>query len=148
MKTSSFRLIKGAIVGRPPDKWILVDRKKFELHFLEHGRPVRRWPIGIGKPETPTPTGNYRIYAMQENPQIAMREEDFNTPETYGTRNIDLSIQAFDFDAWVWRHFSIHGTDDDSGIGTRCSLGCIRMRNADIEELYELVSVGMLVMIV
>lgn len=133
---------------KPPEKWILIDIQKYELQFNEHDWPERSWPIGVGNPDTPTPTGNYRIYAMQENPQVAMREEDFSTPETYGTRNIDLSIQAFDFDAWCWRYFSIHGTDDDSGIGTRCSRGCIRMRNADIEKLYELVSVGLLVMII
>lgn len=125
-----------------PHRWIMIETDRFELHLNEHDGTHKTWEIGIGKEDTPTPTGNYSIYAMQENPQAAMREEDFMPKSAYGTRNIDLSVQAFDFEAWCWRHFSIHGTDDDSGIGTRCSRGCIRMRNEDIEELYELVCVG------
>lgn len=36
----------------------------------------------------------------------------------------------------------IHGTNQPSCIGTRCSDGCIRMRNAEVEELYDLVPLG------
>lgn len=36
----------------------------------------------------------------------------------------------------------IHGTNRPSSIGKPCSDGCIRMRNADVEALYDLVPLG------
>ena len=40
------------------------------------------------------------------------------------------------------RYIYIHGTNHEEEIGTPASHGCIRMRNADVAELFELVSVG------
>lgn len=40
------------------------------------------------------------------------------------------------------RYIYIHGTNDEAHIGTPSSIGCIRMLNADIVELYRLVAVG------
>ncbi|OGE86092.1 MAG: hypothetical protein A3J48_03985 [Candidatus Doudnabacteria bacterium RIFCSPHIGHO2_02_FULL_46_11] len=53
-----------------------------------------------------------------------------------GTRKLDLG------DGYL-----IHGTDDPSSIGQRSSHGCIRMHNADVEKLYELVPIGTRVVI-
>lgn len=40
------------------------------------------------------------------------------------------------------RHIYIHGTNREELLGTPASHGCVRMANADIIELFELVSVG------
>lgn len=40
------------------------------------------------------------------------------------------------------RYIYIHGTNEESKIGTAVSHGCIRMRNADVVDLFERVSVG------
>jgi lipoprotein-anchoring transpeptidase ErfK/SrfK len=40
------------------------------------------------------------------------------------------------------RGYGIHGTNVPSSIGSKASHGCIRMRKADVEELFELVKVG------
>ncbi len=45
------------------------------------------------------------------------------------------------------RFIYIHGTDDESTIGTPASHGCVRMRNADVIELFDLVKPGTDVMI-
>jgi lipoprotein-anchoring transpeptidase ErfK/SrfK len=37
------------------------------------------------------------------------------------------------------RHIYIHGSPDSAAMGTPGSIGCIRMRNADIVELFDLV---------
>jgi lipoprotein-anchoring transpeptidase ErfK/SrfK len=49
-----------------------------------------------------------------------------------GTRWIGLSKQGY----------GIHGTNQPGSIGRAASHGCIRMRKADVEELFEMVSVG------
>ncbi len=40
------------------------------------------------------------------------------------------------------RHIYIHGTPEEGLIGRPASHGCIRMKNADVAELFELVGVG------
>ncbi|MGO1782453.1 MAG: L,D-transpeptidase family protein [Moraxellaceae bacterium] len=46
------------------------------------------------------------------------------------------------------RYIYIHGTPDTEPMGTPLSHGCVRMRNHDIVELFEEVSVGTSVLIV
>ena len=40
------------------------------------------------------------------------------------------------------RYIYIHGTPDSEPMGTPCSHGCIRMRNQDIIELFDLIEVS------
>jgi len=40
------------------------------------------------------------------------------------------------------RYIYIHGTSEEHRIGTPASHGCIRMKNADVAELFDLVEVG------
>jgi lipoprotein-anchoring transpeptidase ErfK/SrfK len=41
-----------------------------------------------------------------------------------------------------YKGYGIHGTNHPESIGHAASHGCIRMRNHDVEELFELVRVG------
>ena len=43
--------------------------------------------------------------------------------------------------------YGIHGTNDESSIGSNASHGCIRMHNADVESLYEILPKGTTVII-
>jgi L,D-transpeptidase YbiS len=45
------------------------------------------------------------------------------------------------------RYIYIHGTSDEDSIGTPASIGCIRMLNKDVVELFRLVAPGTEVMI-
>ena len=45
------------------------------------------------------------------------------------------------------RYIYIHGTSDEDSIGTPASIGCIRMLNKDVVELYRLVETGTEVLI-
>lgn len=40
------------------------------------------------------------------------------------------------------RYIYIHGTNEEHRIGTPASHGCVRMRNPDVAELFDLVEVG------
>ncbi|HSG93303.1 MAG TPA: L,D-transpeptidase [Methylotenera sp.] len=46
------------------------------------------------------------------------------------------------------RYIYIHGTPDTEPMGQPCSHGCVRMRNLDIVELFDLVAAGTPVVIV
>lgn len=45
------------------------------------------------------------------------------------------------------RYIYIHGTNHEDEIGTPASIGCIRMRNADVMDLYRQVEIGSEVLI-
>jgi lipoprotein-anchoring transpeptidase ErfK/SrfK len=38
--------------------------------------------------------------------------------------------------------YGIHGTNNQGSVGHNVSHGCIRMRKADVEQLFEIVKVG------
>jgi len=40
------------------------------------------------------------------------------------------------------RYVYIHGTNREESIGTAASIGCVRMKNADVAELFDLVTEG------
>ena len=48
----------------------------------------------------------------------------------------NLNSNTFD------RYIYIHGTNHEKELGKPASMGCIRMSNRDILEVYELLSIG------
>ena len=44
-----------------PEKWIQIDLSKFRLDYIERQWSVLSYHIGIGKEDTPTPTGVYFV---------------------------------------------------------------------------------------
>jgi len=89
------------------------------------------YPVAIGKPSTPTPTGYYHITRKIINPGGNL-----------GTRWMELSIPSSD------GPYGIHGTNQPWSIGKAVSNGCIRMYNHHVEEVFDQVRVGTPVMIV
>ncbi len=98
---------------------------------------IREYPIAIGKLSTPTPLGNYKILNMEENPVWIPPGRDETVPS--GPDN-PLGYRWIEF----YPTYGIHGTNAPWSIGTAASNGCIRMREADAEDLYQLVKVGIL----
>lgn len=92
------------------------------LELYNDGKPYKRYHIAVGKSETPTPTGDWTIIWKSYRSGI------------FGTRFFGLNVP--------WGGYGIHGTDQPWKIGMSVSKGCIRMRNKDIEELFEWVPVG------
>src|SRR5690554_5755327 len=84
------------------------------------------YPVAIGKPSTPTPTGDYKILNKISNPGGVL-----------GTRWMQFT----------WREHGIHGTNQPHLIGQAVSLGCVRMYNQDVEVVYSKVSVGTAIII-
>jgi lipoprotein-anchoring transpeptidase ErfK/SrfK len=104
------------------------------LAVIESGRVVKVYPTAVGASSTPTPTGFYRIIQRLPNPTWYTKGHVVPPGKSnpLGTRWIGLSVKGY----------GIHGTNNPSSIGHNASHGCIRMRNHDVEELFELVAVG------
>ncbi len=126
-----------ALVGK-----ITVDLSSTTLTLERNGKVVKTYRVAIGQPAYPTPTGTFRIVNKQKNPT-------WNPPDSpwaeglgaippgpgnpLGTRWIGTSAPAV----------GIHGTYADYSIGSAASHGCLRMHIPEVEELYEMVAVGM-----
>ncbi|URN94624.1 MAG: L,D-transpeptidase [Candidatus Pristimantibacillus lignocellulolyticus] len=104
-----------------PSYRIIIDLSDRMLYLLDQNIVVRGFPVGIGKMLTQTPEGMYTIINKQPNPG-----------GPFGAFWMGLSRP----------HYGIHGTNDPSSIGHEVSHGCIRMYNADVIQLAQLVPIG------
>lgn len=96
---------------------IIVDTHKRKLTVYSDGEPYRQFQVAVGKYETPTPIGNFKV---------SRKAVDWGTG--FGTRWIGLNVG--------WGIYGIHGTNKPNSIGDYSSHGCIRMHNRHVEELY------------
>src|SRR5215470_14365158 len=112
----------------------IPDRK---LVLLENERVVKIYDVAVGKATTPSPRGSFVIVNHVEHPTWFGPAGPVapGPSNPLGTRWMGLSA----------RGYGIHGTNAPSSIGKAASHGCIRMRQQDLEELFELVSVGIVV---
>ncbi|HHX94475.1 MAG TPA: LysM peptidoglycan-binding domain-containing protein [Clostridia bacterium] len=110
---------------------ILVNVTLRKLYFYKDKARFSEYPVAVGKPSTPTPTGTWSITGKIVNPGGIL-----------GSRWMQLSIPAPD------GVYGIHGTSQPSSIGKAVSLGCIRMYNHHIEEIFPLTPIGTKVEIV
>lgn len=111
-----------------------VDLSDFELTVHQNGLYVRRYKIGIGK-QNSSPIGEFIVREKLENPTYYGTDGnvvDADDPlNPLGERWIDIGDG-----------FGIHGTMDPKSIGAMHSKGCIRMLNSDVEEVYDLLTLG------
>lgn len=101
---------------------IEVDKKQLQLLDKSSGEVIKTYPIATGKPNSPTPLGTFKIVEKGE------------WGEGFGTRWLGLDV--------AWGIYGIHGTNKPGSIGYNLSAGCIRMRNKDVEELFDIVENG------
>lgn len=111
-----------------------VDLQDFALTIHLQGYYVKRYEIGIGK-DGSSPLGKFPVLNKVANPQYTDPEgrviEGDDPQNPLGERWVDLG-----------NSYGIHGTIEPDSIGKAASRGCIRMRDADIVEVYNLLVVG------
>lgn len=115
------------------DTRVIVDRADLTLTLYRAGQKVFRAPVGIGKPSTPTPPGQF---------YVRDRLTAYASPE-YGPLAFGTSARSpYETDWPAGGFIGIHGTDEPQLIPGRVSHGCIRLRNAAILQLGKLMPIG------
>lgn len=118
---------------------IYVDKSDFRLWATVDDRIFLEFPVGTGR-NNATPVGTFVIRVRQKDPAW-WRPGESPIPAD-DPRNI-LGVRWLGFeDTPQHVGFGIHGTTDPSSLGKESSAGCIRMRNEDIELLYDFVRYG------
>ncbi len=117
----------------------VVDLTDYSLTIHGHGYYVRRYPVGVGKDGT-TPIGSFKVVSKLSNPtyygpDVVIQPDDPTNP--LGERWVGL-----DDGNGQPTSYGIHGTIDPGSIGKAESRGCVRLRNEDVAEVYDLLGVG------
>ncbi len=122
---------------------IIIDTPDKFLYLVEEGGKALRYGIGVGRPGF-TWAGVKTISAKREWPDwyppedMLKRRPDLPRYMAGGPEN-PLGARALYLGSTLYR---IHGSNEPWTIGTQVSSGCIRMRNADVIDLYGRVKVG------
>lgn len=116
----------------------VVDLSDKEITIHSHGHFVHAFPMGIGR-DVSSPQGTFKVLDKQRDPTYygpdgVVEHDDPQNP--LGEYWIDLGDS-----------YGIHGTLDDSSIGKDAAQGCIRLRNRDIADVYDLLAIGSEVLI-
>lgn len=134
--------------------WIKINKEQLRLTLYQGGDVVKTWPVSVGKGRGKvkksrmdfiTPVGTYTIYRVVEDAQKLIFDPAwFNEPgeasdKVYGTKLISF------YNKW---QIAIHGTNNPSSVGKWATHGCVRLKNADINELVKYVKPKMKVVIV
>jgi lipoprotein-anchoring transpeptidase ErfK/SrfK len=114
---------------------IRVESSAHRLTAYNGNAVVLEAPVAVGTGGTPTPTGTFFVDGLATN---------LNPSGPYGPAQV--SVAAF---SEVHKQFAggigqiaIHGTNAPGSVGRSVSNGCVRMNNADILRLIDLVPTG------
>ncbi len=171
--SDSVRALEQRFGPSPGGQVVVVDVANQRLYLFRGGDLVAQWPVstsryGIGNREEShkTPTGAHRVARKigdgapvgtlfrgrrDTGRIVTIHRDDTPAPEDYVTTRI-LWLEGLEpginkgagIDSFQ-RYIYIHGTAEEGRIGTPASHGCVRMRNADVIELFDLIDMGTLV---
>lgn len=119
---------------------IVVDKSQ-NLLFLKSDEEVFKTYVVSTGANNSTPTGTFRIVNKLTNPTWfkAGAVVPAGSPENIlGSRWMGINVPGY----------GIHGTTEPQTLGTQATQGCVRMLNAEVEELYTIVPEGTEVTIV
>jgi len=116
----------------------VVDKASYTLDLFLGDILVRRFAVGLGA-EGSTPSGEWQVSTKLKNPtyypprggQILAADDPRNP---LGERW--LGLVGLSGEAAGQQRYGIHGTIEPDSIGKDASMGCIRMRNEDVDVLY------------
>ncbi len=114
---------------------IRVNKTRNDLVLTLNGKFFKRYRVGTGE-FSKTPVGEFKIVDRIAQPtwwHPDGRTIPYGDPENLlGTHWLALDI----------RGYGLHGTWEPDTIGRQASMGCVRLVNTDIEELYTLAPIG------
>ena len=122
---------------------LIINTKKNTLNYYANYTLVKEFRCATGKASTPTPQCKTTIVNKIKNRPYYKKNIPGGDPRNpLGKRWMGLNINGTQGST-----YGIHGNNDESSIGKNVSHGCIRMHNADVEWLFDQVTIGTTVLI-
>lgn len=129
---------------------IKIDLKDRFLYLIDRKEETvvikGKYPIAIGDPNSPTPTGSFKIM-RKENKPVYKNKSGKNYPPGADS---PVGSRLMTFHIIEKGEFSIHGTPWPVWVKTRAAVtgGCIRMLNKDVIQLFDKVKIGTIVNVI
>ena len=123
-----------AAVTHKGTRRILISIPDRKLALVEDGEVRKIYRVAVGADVSPSPAGQFHIAQKIAAPSYSHNGTVIaaGMGNPLGSRWMGLDLE----------HYGIHGTNMPKSIGHAASHGCIRMGKHDVEELFELASVG------
>lgn len=112
------------------ERWIDINLTDQTLAVYDGADLVQNFVISSGRANTPTVTGEYRIWAK-------VRIQDMSGPGYY--------VRDVPWVMYFYKNYGIHGTWWHNNFGTPMSAGCVNMTIADAEWMYSWATIGTVV---
>ena len=112
------------------ERWIDLDLSDQRVTVYERGSPVYQTLVSTGLPNTPTPTGQFRIW-------IKLRYDDMSGPDYY--------LENVPYVMYFYQGYGFHGVWWHGNFGSPMSHGCVNLPNGADEWLFNWADVGTLV---
>jgi hypothetical protein len=122
--------------GKSEPYWIRINIPAFKLTLFSGESPIKEYPIAVGKGASPSRIGTCVVINKAKYP--TWYPPDGRPPVPPGPDN-PISCR------WLglsWAGYGIHGTNNPASVGRSVTLGCIRMLDKDVMELFDIVPVG------
>jgi lipoprotein-anchoring transpeptidase ErfK/SrfK len=118
----------------PSQRRLVVSIPDRKLALIENDELVHVYEVAVGASTSPSPIGTFTIVTRIPNPTYYRPGKVIGpgASNPLGTRWIGLNEKGY----------GIHGTDQPRTIGFAKSHGCIRLRNQEVEQLFERVRPG------
>ena len=129
--------------GNVVSNLIVINSRNNTLRYYINGNLTRSYSCATGKSSSATPTGKFSVY----NKIVNRPYYKDNIPGGDPRNPLGKRWMGLDCNGTQGTTYGIHGTNNERSIGKNASHGCIRMHNAEVESLYEIVPVGTTVII-
>ncbi len=124
---------------------VRIELDKFRLSLFRGDEIFKIYRVGVGKVDTPTPAGRFKIKNKEVNPKWWSRTGKVYGPleegNQLGTRWMGLEPLGENLPS----DLGIHGTIQPETVGKRTSNGCVRLYKEEVEELFDLLPLGTIV---
>ena len=123
---------------------VVLNLKERRVYVYQDDQVIANYRVAIGRPGWETPKGNFSVIQMVEDPQW---KNPWNGRVSAPGPNSPLGERWIGFSREGGKYIGFHGTPGEHVMGQAVSHGCVRMRNRDVKELYELVQNGIPVIV-
>lgn len=118
---------------------VVVDLSDRQVRLYKNWALQATYAIAIGREGWETPTGKFSVTNMQIDPVWRQPFTGEIVPSGPGN---PLGSRWIGIWSDGEHEIGLHGTNEEDLIGQAVSHGCIRLREADIQALYDQISVG------
>lgn len=123
---------------------LIIDLSDRQIYLFQDSALTANYEIAVGRSGWETPTGEFKVINMYVDP---IWQHPFTGEVVPPGSGNPLGTRWIGFWTDGEHQIGLHGTNQEDLIGQAVSHGCIRLRETDIQALYEHVTVDMPVVV-